>query len=87
MKKNEIITTTYELEDGYFVEIQENYEGKQHIKMLEFWLGHEDYGVKVFMFGVPKDSCDNQSTTNFITCTTLVSNYIELFRNKYMDED
>ena len=48
MKKIDIKITVYETEDGFFVEVYKNND------ILEFWICHQNYGIKEFMFGIPE---------------------------------
>lgn len=45
MKKVNIKTTTYDIGDGFRVDIT------QEQQMTEAWIYHEDYGIKEYIFG------------------------------------
>ena len=46
MKKYQKTVSVYELAEGFRVEVEEDITG------AEFWLAHEDHGVKALMFGI-----------------------------------
>lgn len=72
--REDIDTVTYEAGDGFLVDIVEtNSEYSAYIY-------HEEYGVKVLMFGVPYLSCDRDQ---FIDA---VESALPTYKNSFLEE-
>jgi hypothetical protein len=73
MNKYQKTVSVYELHDGFRVEVEEDITG------AEFWLAHEDHGVKAHMFG----------TEGPVDVDALVADnaqaHIEVFKAEYFD--
>ena len=74
MKKNEKMVTAYTLPCGFVVEVE------RHEEISEFYLSHEDYGDKMFMFGIR--CCDITTYEEIIRGNAI--EYIGLYFVKYM---
>lgn len=68
---------TYELEDGFFCDIDYKVNGTK-----EFWLYHKGYGIKVLMFGIPKVK-DREELETLIE--TNWKGYATHYKEEYMD--
>lgn len=80
MKKTNIITETYRLSlfDGFLVEIEET-ESE-----YAAYLYHEEYGIKMLMYGMPKEQ---QSKAEFMEIVEYsVDDYIQCYVEEYMDD-
>ena len=75
MKKFQKTITVYELGNGFFVEVC-NHKGTS-----EFYLCHEDYGIKELAFGV---ICSNEAEE--AERVEQVKFYIEDYRMKYTED-
>lgn len=64
------------LEEGFSVQIF--YDGL----LTQFWLGHKDYGIQLYMFGVPEDVKDND-INKFLTG---IGCYIDCYKDNYMED-
>lgn len=55
MNKVEKVVSSYSVKDDYVVEviIQDDY--------AEFWLYKRGYGIKQYMFGIPKENIKNEN--------------------------
>ena len=68
--------------DGFFVDLIPD---TKHVGYTDFWLGHEDYGCKDFMFGINhKDCATDEAAQDFIIRN--VCEYIEGFVNEYFND-
>lgn len=82
MKKIDCNTTTYDMGDGFRLEVVETDE--EH----EAWIYHKDYGIKALMLGVDKhlyshygDYCDGYFAE---TVRNNLDSYKELYKDEYM---
>lgn len=73
------ITNLY---NGFFVDLIPD---TKHTEYTEFWLGHEDYACRDFMFGINNNDCNtDEKAQDFIVRN--VCDYIEDFVNEYFDD-
>lgn len=75
LEKREKTITVYTLGGGFFVEVDKDPE------VTDFYIYHEQYGVKSLMFGLP--TCNVHSEEAFILANA--EKEIELYRDEYMD--
>lgn len=69
--------------DGFFVDLMPD---MKHENYTEFWLGHDDYACRDFMFGINNRDCETDGgTMDFIERN--VCEYIENFVDNYFDDD
>ena len=69
--------------DGFFVDLMPD---MKHDGYTEFWLGHDDYGCRDFMFGIHSKDCDtDESAQDFIVRN--VCEYIEDFVHEHFDDE
>lgn len=69
--------------DGFFVDLMPD---TKHNGYTEFWLGHDDYACRDFMFGITSNDCDtDEKAQDFIERNEW--QYIEDFVDKYFDDD
>lgn len=68
-------TTTYEVGDGFYVDIVET------DTEIEAWIFHKSYGIKKLMFG----ATSNESCIKNLTEADL-SIYKSLYKNEYMED-
>lgn len=78
MKKTELITLRYQLEDGFYVDVQ---QGK---KEVEFWLGHRDCDVREKVFAVSPELVGPERYEEMISAN--VPDYLEDFTEIYLEE-
>lgn len=57
MKKIELTTVTFEADYGFMIDIVDNANAKY--PTWDVWLYRKDYGIKEYMFGLPKDRTSN----------------------------
>ena len=68
--------------DGFFVDLMPD---MNHDGYTEFWLGHDDYGCRDFMFGINSKDCDtDEKAQDFIERNEW--QYVEDFVDKYFDD-
>lgn len=74
MKKFQKTITVYDLGEGFFAEVSK--QGK----LTEFYLYHEDYGIKEVIFGIEglKESEWDEHIPDVV-------HYIENYREEYME--
>ena len=80
MENTNIITRTYSLSlfEGFLVEIEET-ESE-----YAAYLYHEEYGIKMLMYGMPKEQ---QGKSEFMEIVEYsVDDYIEVYVDEYMDD-
>ena len=67
--------------DGFFVDLMPD---TRHDDYTEFWLGHDMYACRDFMFGIKNEDCDtDEKAQDFIERNEW--QYIEDFVDKYFD--
>lgn len=76
MKQIKREITTYEIGDGFYVDVA---PALNYSKLTEFFLFHETIGVKIYMFG-QLGGCDIEELI-----LSNVGQYIELYKADYMD--
>jgi hypothetical protein len=86
MKKINIVTRTYALDDEWLVDIMDNKEED----IFYAWIYHKDYCVKDMMYGWPKHQptglvTDLKTFKEMVLCGW--EDYAESYREEYMDED
>lgn len=72
MKKIHKDVTTYEIRDGYFVDVETTKEN------MDMWLYHNEYGVKVYMIGISRDVDVEEMLLNIID--QYIDEYEELYK-------
>ena len=77
MNNKTIKTYRYELEDGFFVDVSESVE---YNRLFDFYLFHEDYGIKDWMFSI---ECKKDEFENLILNDK--DEYIEFYKKEYCD--
>ena len=78
MNNKTIRTYRYELEDGFFVDVSESVENN---RMYDFYLFHEDYGIKDCMFST---ECKKEEFESLILNNK--DEYIEYYKEEYCDD-
>lgn len=78
MKKTTYTVTRFDIEDGFYVEVSPNAEGKP---MYDFFLCKEEYGIKDFMFGLYTKDCPPSEWEDMIEANVYgcIENYIESY--------
>ena len=76
MKKYEKTITVYTLPFGFKVEVEKNEE------LSEFYISHNDYGVKMHMFGLL--NCDISDLDDIVASNVI--QYIALYHQQYITE-
>lgn len=86
MEKVDWVTHTYTVGNGFMVDIVECPDAQWGWKWC-CYLYHDSYGTKMYMFGLPKcEHAPNLTSVEEIVLANLSEdNYIELFREEYMD--
>ena len=84
MRKTTYTTTKFDIRDGFYVEITPTTR-KNEDEMYEFVLCLENYGIKLFMFGLYAKNCPEELWEEMIENN--VDEYIEIFlkRIEYWD--
>ena len=88
MKKIQIKTETYELKDGFYIDVQEdltelNKTGSSDV--IGFWLYHKNYGIKNFLFGGKKKDFNYASYESMCDFILEIDKYIDAYKEDYMD--
>ena len=73
MKQSTYITTRFDINDEFYVEVSPNGE------MFEFVLCMEGYGIKDFMFGLYQKDCPREEWEEIIEANA--EEHIDLFLN------
>lgn len=68
--------------DGFFVDLMPD---TRHNDYTEFWLGHDDYVCRDFMFGIHSADCDTDNDARYFIEGS-VCEYIEDFVSEYFDD-
>ena len=76
MKKYEKTITVYTVPFGFKVEVEKNEE------LSEFYISHNDYGVKMHMFGLL--NCDILDLDDIVASNVI--QYIALYHQQYITE-
>lgn len=71
-------TNTYDAGDGFLVDIVDNTRDD----LREVWLYHEEYGVKMFVFGFQEDLEYALEITE-----KTINDHKATYKDKYMDEE
>ena len=71
MKKTKYITTRYDVNDDFYVEVSPNGD------VIEFVLCMKNYGIKSYMFGLCKKDCPKKNWEEMIKNS--IGNYIDDF--------
>lgn len=79
MTKTDIKTSTYNVGEGFFVDIVDLKE------IYEIYLYHETIGVKELMFGLPKGSITFKNCIEIVERNLENENYIQNYIYDYMD--
>lgn len=79
MKKLEIVTTTYDVGDGWVIDIVDNPD------IFDAWIYREGVGVKSFMFGWPKVQ-PTSLVTDYNGFLDMVMNQWEEYKEGYEEE-
>ena len=72
------ITNLY---NGFFVDLMLD---MKHTEYTEFWLGHDDYACRDFMFGINNKDCATDESAQDVIVRN-VCEYIEDFVNEHFD--
>lgn len=86
MKRSTYITTRFDIDDDFYVEVSPNKD------MFEFVLCMENYGIKSFMFGLYKKDCPEEiweeliknSIEDYIVC--FYENVYDVFESGFLEE-
>lgn len=70
------LVETYELEDGFFCDVDYKTDG-----IKELWIYQKDYGIKTLMFGMPIK--DREELESLIEANW--EQYAEIYRADYME--
>lgn len=73
--KKEVIT--YELEEGFFVDVEMKPEG--FIPEIEVWIYHENFDIKKMMFGVGKIGISEVEKIIEANKDMYMSDYLDLY--------
>ena len=75
-------TITYAAkEEGFYIDVT---EGKE---CIEGWIYHEDYGIKMLIFGMPgRIEDDKRLLEMIIILSGKEREYIKIYREEYIDE-
>lgn len=81
LKKTTYTTTRYDVGDGFYVEVSPN----EKEESVEFYLGHNRYGVKDLVFGVMEKDCpkDDEKIQSMILQN--VEDEIKIYKEEYFD--
>lgn len=77
MKKYQKCVTVYEFPDGFIV------ESSRQGTLVDFYLGHEKYGVKSLMFGVCNIKPEDEEELVFNN----IAECIAIYKLRYFDAD
>ena len=62
---------TYTIQDGFFIEVDSAYD------ILNFYLCHQDYGQKLYMFGLRNDDIDSIDDVINDCANTYINDFLE----------
>ncbi len=88
VKKSRITIYRYELNDGFYAEI--NFDKKR--KYYECYLGHERVGIKDYMFGLPEyQECEDKhydlsDIEEIVFDNIAYDNYVDYYIERYMED-
>lgn len=80
MKKTTYTTTRFKAKDGFYVEVCPNEKNDCY----DFYLGHEDYGVKDFMTGELRKNCTPNQWEYLIMGE--IDDCISFYKEHYFDK-
>ena len=81
MKEVRIVEVrVYDVGEGFSVEVSPMVPKQEEDGWYDYWLSHESYGVKDYMFGI---KCDVDSIEDYIWSN--VAGYIESYEEEYFD--
>lgn len=80
-RRNDIVISTYEVRDGFLVDVVKDIDRRNGIPLYEAFLYHEGYGIKSHMFGAIRDNVS--SVREFLN---MVERNIDEYIEDYIDE-
>ena len=84
MKEIKVNVKRFDVGNGFIVEIDYECQCMGH-PTVDAILWHKDYGIRMEMFGAPKDRPDEVEIFEDVVEANL-DEYIEMYREEYMDE-
>lgn len=85
MKQIKREITTYEVGNGFYVDVEIDIEDEE---IINFWIYHNIIGIKSFMYGLPITGYDKTNYDDLIELNIKLNivSYIEHYKIEYMSE-
>lgn len=80
MRKSTYVTTRFDINDDFYVEVSPNIEINLHGEWIEFVLCMKNYGLKSHMFGLQKKDFPEE------TWEELIENNIEEYIDSFLED-
>ena len=83
MEKITYTGVRYDIREGFYVEITPAISEKE--KMYQFYLCHEDYGIKTYMYGLLLKHIESEEHIISIISNT-IDDYIDAYRDEFIQD-
>lgn len=79
LKERDVKFSSYRFADGFVMDIEES------PTMFEMWVYHEEYGVKIHVFGVEKCEMNRAEFIKHTLCGDVLDKTMTAYRKRFME--